>query len=172
MQGAPYKALYIIIDGNCSGEMSDESGKLLKIEDFYAPYTIASAMLFADDNRIPVTVTTRSPVRLLVIRKEDLLLIAQKNIRFMDNLLKDIANKFLFISSKLYYFKFNTLNEKILAYLKRQKKDSDGFVQLRHTVFELANLFGVERPSLSRALSRMEKDGILLRNDKRFKIVS
>jgi hypothetical protein len=49
--------------------MADSSGKILKIEDFEAPYALASALLFADDNRIPVTVWAKTDVDVLIIKK-------------------------------------------------------------------------------------------------------
>lgn len=56
LQGVPDKTLYLLTTGDCICEMTDEAGKVLKIEDFNAPDALASTLLFADDPRIPVTV--------------------------------------------------------------------------------------------------------------------
>ena len=150
--------------------MADSSGRILKIEDFEAPYALAGALLFADDNRIPVTVRTKTDVDLLIIKREDLISLCQKDRQFLINLLGDIADKFTFIADKLMYLKFKSLQDKILFYLSRQKADQSGWITLRHSIQELSTLFGVERPSLSRALSRMANEGLIERKGKRIKI--
>jgi CRP/FNR family transcriptional regulator, dissimilatory nitrate respiration regulator len=172
LQGMPYKALYIITEGWCIGQMADSSGKILKIEDFKAPYALASALLFADNNKIPVTVWAKTDIKLLIIPKAELISLCRKDQRFMLNLLNDIANKFTFISDKLMYLQFNSLQDKIVYYLSSQKPDQSGWIALKHSIQELSTLFGVERPSLSRALSRMEVEGIIERSGKKIKAVS
>jgi len=171
LQGMPYKALYIITKGYCIGEMTDESGKLLKIEDFPAPYTLASALLFADDNRMPVTVWAKTEAEVLIISYDNIISFCQLEKHFMVNLLNDVANKFTFISNKLVYLQFKSLREKILYYLSKQKPDDSGTIVLKQSIQELSTLFGVERPSLSRALIRMEKDGIFERDGKVIKMI-
>ncbi|MBN1648251.1 MAG: Crp/Fnr family transcriptional regulator [Spirochaetales bacterium] len=171
LQGMPYKALYIMISGRCVGQMSDSSGKIIKIEDFEAPYALASALLFSDDNHIPVTVWAKTTVELLIIKKEDLIFLCLKNKLFLLNLLNDIANKFSFISNKLMYLQFKSLEEKILYYLHKQNPDFDGFITLKKSIQELSNIFGVERPSLSRTLARMHKKGLIVRYKKRIKLI-
>ncbi len=166
MQGMPCKALYVLLSGKCSGEMSDAGGKVIKIEDFDAPYALASALLFSDDNTIPVTIWTRSEAEILVIRKPDLIRFCTRNELFLHNLLKDLANKFVFISGKLVYLQFKSLEEKVIYYLSKQPKDSRGWVHPGHSINELSGLFGVERPSLSRVLGKMVKDGRLVRKGK------
>jgi len=171
LQGMPYKALYIITSGECSGQMADSSGKILKIEDFEAPYALASALLFSDDNRIPVTVWAKTDVDLLIIKREELISLCQRNTQFLINLFGDVANKFTFISNKLIYLQFKSLQEKILFYLSKQKAEDSGWINLKHSIQELSTLFGVERPSLSRALARMENDGIIERDGKKIRIL-
>jgi CRP-like cAMP-binding protein len=171
VQGMPYKALYILIDGKCAGEMADASGKILKIEDFEAPYALASALLFAGDNRIPVTIWAKTDVHLLIIKREELVSLCRKDKRFLLNLFGDVADKFTFISNKLMYLQFKSLRDKILFYLSAQQSDESGRVLLKQSIQELSTLFGVERPSLSRALSQMEKEGIIQRKAKRIKVI-
>jgi CRP-like cAMP-binding protein len=170
LQGMPYKALYIIASGECVGQMSDPSGKIITIEDFKAPYALASALLFAADNRIPVTVFTKTDVDLVIIKRDDLVGLCQKEKRFLLNLFGDVADKFTFLSNKLMYLQFKSLPEKILFYLSKQSIDDAGWMVLRHSIQELSTLFGVERPSLSRALIRMEDEGIIERDGKRIRL--
>ena len=170
LQGMPYKALYILVRGTCIGEMADDSGRTIKIEDFDPPYVIASALLFAHDNRMPVTVRANTAVELIIIKKTDVIKLCRIQEQFLINLLADVADKFTFISSKLAYLKFKSLEERVLFFLSQQIPDTDGFIHIKQKIVELASLFGVERPSLSRALSQMERNGLIVRKKKMIKL--
>jgi DNA-binding MarR family transcriptional regulator len=69
------------------------------------------------------------------------------------------------------YLQFKSLQDKILFYLSTQKTGESGFCKLSHSILELSNIFGVERPSLSRALARMEREGIIVRHGKAIKVI-
>lgn len=171
LQGMPYKALYILLGGTCIGEMADVTGRVIKIEDFHSPYVIASALLFAGDNRMPVSVRTKTDVEVLIIKRSDVIKLCKMQEQFLINLLSDVADKFTFISRKLTFLNFKTLEERILLFLSNQVPDKDGFIHVKQKIAELSSLFGVERPSLSRALSRMEGKGIIVREGKRVKVL-
>jgi len=171
LQGTPYNALHIIIGGTCVGEMADDSGKIITIESFPAPYTLASALLFADDNRMPVSVWTKSAVEVLVIDKRDVIGLCNMHEQFLINLFSDVANKFTFISQKMAYLALKSLEDRILFFLSQQTPDSEGYIHLTQRITELSTLLGVERPSLSRALARMEKNGVIRRENRRIKVI-
>ncbi len=59
----------IVISGIVKGEMVDETGKVIKIEDIPAPGALATAFLFGNRNRFPVNVVALSDGELLIIEK-------------------------------------------------------------------------------------------------------
>jgi len=63
--GEPAINLYIILSGSVRGEMMDYSGKTIKIEDIEAPRPLATAFLFGNKNRFPVTVTANTDAKIL-----------------------------------------------------------------------------------------------------------
>jgi CRP-like cAMP-binding protein len=66
---------------------------------------------------------------------------------------------------------FKTIKEKIANYLLTLPKDKDQNVTLDSSIEELSNLFGVSRPSLSRAFSELEEKKIIQKNKKKIKIL-
>ena len=171
MQGEPYNDLNIIIDGECNGEMVDYSGKIIKIEEFRSPYVLASGILFSGNNLMPVSVTSKTKVKILIIRKIDILKLCSISKNFLKNFLIDISDKLVLISQKISFLAFKTIKEKIANYLFALTPDNSGIIKLATSLEELANLFGVSRPSLSRVLMQLEKGRIISRKNKMIKII-
>jgi CRP/FNR family transcriptional regulator, dissimilatory nitrate respiration regulator len=170
-QGDAYNELNIIIEGECNGEMVDFSGKIVKIEEFKSPYVLASGILFSKNNFLPVSVSSKTKVKILIISKNDILKICAASRNFLKNFLTDISDKLVFISQKISFLTFKTIKEKIANYLISLPKDKDQIVTLVSSIEELANLFGVSRPSLSRAFSELEEKKIIQKNKKKIKIL-
>jgi len=171
LQDEPYDELYIITKGNCVGEMIDYSGKTITIEEFKSPYILATGILFAEKNRLPVSVIAKNKTTVLIISKNDILKLCRSSKIFLQNFLKDISDKLIFISQKISFFKFTTIKEKLANYILNLPKAPDDSFELTSSIEELSNLFGVSRPSLSRVFAELENDGIILKNNKKIKII-
>jgi CRP-like cAMP-binding protein len=79
----------------------------------------------------------------------------------LKNYLNAISSRTQFLSNKIRFLSFKTIREKLANYiLNNIKKDSNVFI-LNQSQTELADFFGVTRPSLARALAEMGKEGIL-----------
>lgn len=170
-QDQKYDELYIIVDGTAIAELVDYAGKNLKIEYLKAPYIIASAILFADENILPVSVTAKTDVIVVTLKKETLLKIFNDYNKILLNFLTDTSNKFTFITKRMLFLGFKTIKEKLANYLLSLKKDEKGFIKLPYTLEELSNYLGVTRPSLSRCLIELEKNGIIKKENKLIKII-
>ncbi len=166
-QGDPYNNLYIIISGNSYGEMIDYTGKVAKIEEFYPPYVLASALLFSGDNALPVSVVARNDLNVLIIHKNEVIKLFLLNKTFLNNFITDLSDKFVFLSKKLKFLAFKSIKEKIANYLYSLPKNSNNEIIIPNSLEELANFFSVERPSLSRVLSQLENEKIIKRENKK-----
>lgn len=153
--------LYIILSGSVKGEMIDYSGKTIKIEDIEAPKPLATAFLFGKENRFPVTVTANNDVQLLVIPVPEFLKLLQLNTQILKNYLDIISTRAQFLSQKLHFLSFKTIKEKVAHFILKQTGEEFHSVQLKNTQQQLADLFGVTRPSLARVFSEMQKDGLI-----------
>ncbi|MDK2907212.1 MAG: hypothetical protein PWQ66_1173 [Petrotoga sp.] len=164
--GEKVEKLMILIEGEVITEMVDFNGKILEVERMKSPDILASALLFSKDNFLPVDVLAVKDVAMLYIEKEDLIRLFQSNNVLLLSFLEDIGEKFQFVTAKLRVNSFHTIREKITMYLlnlyNQQNKSSELTIPL--TLEELANLFGVTRPSLSRVFSQMQKEGLFVKS--------
>ena len=166
LQGSEYRELHILLTGYCYGEITDVTGKTITVEDFHPPSVLASAVLFASQNSMPGSVFAKTDCDILKIKKEHILTLCSANRQFLHNFLKLISDKFLFVSQKLTFLSFKTIQEKLAHYLLSLKETAGGGKQFLHSLEELADFFGVSRPSLSRVLIQLENQGIISRSGK------
>ncbi|WP_413701989.1 Crp/Fnr family transcriptional regulator [Psychromonas sp. KJ10-10] len=172
-RGDEYDSLRILLEGEVSAEIQDATGKTIKIENLQSPDALALGVLFAEDNTIPVTVVAQTDIRLISISKESIIAIAQTNKQFLSNYFTQSGNKVVFLVEKLRLLKFSSLKQKFSGYiLNLSEKQKSNTVKLPYNREELAELFGVARPSLSRICSEMSDQGVLSIDGKTISILN
>lgn len=159
--GDECRSLMIVVQGSVRGEMTDFSGKTIKIEDIQAPRPLAAAFIFGRENRFPVDIIANEPVRIVIIQHETLIFLLQNNQLILKNYLSVISNRTQFLSNRIRFLTFKTIKEKIAHYILSLGGRENKTVNIDQSQTELADFFGVTRPSLARALAEMETDGIL-----------
>lgn len=166
------KNLCIIVEGSVKGEMVDFSGKILKIEEMQAPMPIAHAFLFGERNRFPVDVVALEDCKILFIPKADFMRLMQQNATVLSNYLNAISNRAQFLSNKLWFLSFKTIKEKIAHYLLNiSRSESKTTIVLPKSHQELAEFFGVTRPSLARVFADLEAEGVITVNRREINII-
>jgi CRP-like cAMP-binding protein len=145
--------LFVVLSGSVRGEMIDYSGKTVKIEDIEAPRPLAAAFLFGKENKFPVTVTANKKAELLAIPVVEFLKLLQMNTRLLRNYLNSISTRAQFLSQ--------TIKEKVAHFLLQQAGDLYHSFELKNTQQQLAEMFGVTRPSLARVLGDMQNENLI-----------
>ncbi|MGD9993732.1 MAG: Crp/Fnr family transcriptional regulator [Salinivirgaceae bacterium] len=166
------KSLSIIIEGSVRGEMLDFSGKVLKVEDIYAPRPIASAFMFGQNNRYPVDVISNEDSTMLIIPKDSVLQLFQLNKDFLSNYLSAISNRAQFLSERIWFLSFKTIKGKLAQYILSLATPDKNQVKLPLSQKELAEFFGVTRPSLARALGDLEREKMIVVNRREIQIIN
>ncbi len=169
--GEPVHSLMIVTEGVVKGEMMDYSGRVIKIEDIPAPGALAPAFLFGNKNRFPVNVVSTSDGELLVIDKDEFLKLLMKNSIILGNFLDMISNRSQFLSEKIKFLNFKTIKSKLAQYILHLAGNQKE-VRLDRTQNDLADFFGVTRPSIARALGEMEEEGYLEARGKIIRILN
>ncbi len=153
--------LFIVLAGSVKGEMADYTGKTIKIEDIEAPRPLAAAFLFGKNNRFPVTVIANEQVSLLSISKPEFLKLLQQDSRILTNYLNSISSRAQFLSQRIKFLSFKTIRQKIAHYLLDLAGDRLAVVELPLSQAQLAEFFGVTRPSLARAMGELDHEGYI-----------
>jgi len=170
-QGDVCNELYVLMHGSVKTEMITENGSLLGIEIIKAPRPLAPAFLFSDNNHFPVDVTALENVEIMRIPKEEIMRLMMTNPDFMKQYLTHNSNRTQFLTNRLQLLSIKTIKGKVAHFLLEQVIDSQHSFQLNRNQTELAEFFGVARPSLARSLSEMVQDGIISINKKEFTIM-
>lgn len=159
-RGDEIKGLYINLGGELVAEMMKASGEVKKIEDIETNKIIASAFIFGKNNRFPVDLVCKSECELFYISKDELLNLVTLDKRILANILDEVSNKAQFLSMKIWSgFTTKTISEKLIKYIL--KNQTEGVIAFKPSLKEVANLFSVARPSLSRVLGEFVDEGIL-----------
>lgn len=162
--------LMIVLKGSVKGEMLDPSGKTTKIEDIMAPYPIASAFLFGQRNQFPVNVTANEEVEVFYMAKDSVIELFQKNKTFLTNYLNSISNRSQFLANKLMFLNVKTIKGKLANYILKLAAPDKEVISMPKSQSEMAQFFGVTRPSFARSLKEMEHDGLIEINRREIKI--
>ena len=158
-QGDKIAYLYILSVGKVKTEIVSDSGLTVSVEEISAPYPLAAAFLFADNNRFPVDVIAMKDCEVILVSKESVEKQMAANSDFLRGFMAFIANRVQFLSERLKIFSQKNIKAKIVYYILQREKN--GVFDLGRSISSLAEYFGVERPSLSRALSEMNTAGII-----------
>jgi len=158
-QGDKINYLYVLTKGKVKAEMVSAVGLVLFIEELSAPYPLAAAFLFTNQNKFPVNILALEATEVVAITKESIERQLSNNLFFLRNFLSFNANRAHFLSERLRIFSQRSIKSKLAYYILIHATSTE--FRFTTTISSLSEYFGVTRPSLSRAISEMEKDGIL-----------
>jgi len=171
MQDESCSRLIILLSGSVKGEMIDSSGRMVKVEDIFAPNPLAILFLFGQNNRFPVQIIARENVTALVIPKQSVIKMLSMNQTLLKNYLDVSAEFASILSRKLHFMSFRTIRQKLAVYIINLSKESQSdVIELDKTKSALAEYFGVSRPSLERELTKMQQDGLISTQKKKIEI--
>ncbi len=166
-------SLMIVIEGKVRGEMVDYSGKTIIIEEMEPFAVLASAFLFGKKNKFPVNIVAQEISKILVFPKDSLLKLLYKDENILRNLLNIISNRAQFLTYKIKFLSFHSIKGKFAYYiLDLAKNNNSNSIKLPITQNKLADLFGVTRPSLARAIREMHNDKIIYAKGKSIDILN
>lgn len=84
-QGDALSSLYLLSKGRVKTEMITESGTILEVETLSAPTPLASAFLFAENNRFPVDVIALEECEIILIPKNAVMRLLATNEHFLQS---------------------------------------------------------------------------------------
>lgn len=166
-QGDQCRYLYILLKGVVEAEMVTDTGSHLSIEIIKAPKPLASAFLFAEDNSFPVDVIVVEDSKVLMVPKEEIIALFQKDLAFLQRYITFNSNKTQFLSHKLQLLTIKTIKGKLAHYILEQLSLCHSISPTINTFYmdknqtQLASYFGVSRPALARTLAEIEESGAI-----------
>ncbi len=159
-QGDALSSLYLLSKGRVKTEMITESGTILEVETLSAPTPLASAFLFAENNRFPVDVIALEECEIILIPKSAVMRLLATNEHFLQSYMAFNANRTQFLSERLQLLSIKTIKGK-LAYYILKRIQGDHYKQDRNQT-ELSEYFGVAPPSLAPSFPKTNLANLLM----------
>ncbi len=160
LKGTPCKWLMIMTEGKACCEITDRKNLSSPVEVLVAPAIITPVLLYAPENKLPVDVVVTEPSTVLFICRSDFSKMLQKELQVLENFLTIVSHSNKPLSDKTLYLGIKTIKGKFAHYLLDlyEQKHTDQF-RLDRTQQQLAEIFGVTRPALARAVREMVNEG-------------
>jgi len=118
--------------------------------------------MFSSKNTFPSTVMASLETKVMFLKKDNILQVCFNNKKFLNNLLHLLSEKILILDHRLHFLSGETIRQKICIYLVESYQNQKTLtIQQNISKRKMAEQFGVTRPSISRELIRMKKQGLI-----------
>lgn len=165
-------SLSLILEGKVEIQKIDMNGKMLSVAQFEAGDVFGELLIFSNHNHFPMTVIAKQNSIVLHINRDSVLTLCQTETHFLFSYLKMISEKAFILNKKLKEVTLKTIREQISEFLFQEaQKQKSNTIKLPLTKKEWADKIGVQRPSLSRELIKMQDEGIISMNKNIIKIL-
>lgn len=152
----------ILLDGEVAIQKIDENGDILTIATFDSGDIMGGSLAFSKNNQYPMTVIATSKSTLLHIKKELILDLCQNNRKFLTKFLESLSDKALILTNKIRFISMKSIRDKIIEFLTYEYHiQGSTTIKLNISKKELAERFGVQRPSLFRELRKMKEENLI-----------
>lgn len=162
IQNEKANSMDIILEGNVIIQSIDGNGNILSIVELGEGDMLGGNLIFSSKNEYPMTIIAKTNVRIFSMNKNQVLVLCQANKEFLVDFLEILSDKALVLTTKIHSLAMKTIREKIMDFLFfESKRQNNKLIKLPLSKKELAEKFGVERPSLQRELRKMKKEGLI-----------
>ena len=123
---------------------------------------IGPAAVFSHRQKYPCDVVALEPVTIMMFRKEDILLLLQKDSQVLKNFMAELATAAYMLQQRLELLSYSGIAQKAACFLLIQSRQSGkNVVRIPESVSNWAMVMNVSRSSLHRELKKLEADGII-----------
>ncbi|NLJ89347.1 MAG: Crp/Fnr family transcriptional regulator [Clostridiales bacterium] len=163
-QEDPPKSLYILIEGSIVVCRDSLNGRRYIVTNIEENEMFGEVYVFLENEEYPYYALATVDSYILEIPKSFFFHYCSKECNghnlMIRNMLKILAQKAFFLNNKVQLLSHGSLRQKIAKYILEQL-DESMYVKLYMNREEFADYLSVARPSLSRELNKMQKDGLI-----------
>lgn len=152
----------IIINGHIEVQKIYPSGKTVTISKMGRGNIFGEVIIFSNMGQYPSSIISSTDSEIMFIPKDDIINLCTKNTIILNNFMELLSNKILMLNNKLKNISYHTIKEKLANFiLEEYSKQNSLKIKINLSKKELAEHFGIPRPSLSRELINMKNDNII-----------
>lgn len=162
LEGDDASSVGIVLEGIIEVQKIYPSGRAIVISRLLRGDIFGEAIIFSRKKIYPATIVSSGSSRVLYLSEADILRLCASNSKFLYNFMGILSNKILMLNEKLKSLSYQTIRQKIANYLAEEyKKQKNPKLKMPVSRREMAEQFGIPRPSLSRELISMKHDGLI-----------
>lgn len=169
--GANCTAVDIVLSGNLISYSLAQNGSGNKMFEFKSKSLIATNLLFGDNNHYPFNIYCMTDCHLLHLTKTAVCELL-KDHSFVMQFVRSLSQNSQGMNRKIAMFTRKSLRENILEYLValsiEQQSDT---ITLPLTKKQLADYFGVQRPSLFRVIKELKDERLIEVNNRKITLI-
>ena len=155
------KTFDIVISGSLVAYSFSENGSAMTVFEFFEGQLLGANLLFGDTNVYPFTIYCMSDAQILHVTKKAVSVFLQ-NYGFTIQFIRTLSLNSQKLNHKITMVTQRKLRENLLDYLRQQAiLQNSNVIMLAISKKQLADYFGVQRPSLFRELKALKDEGII-----------
>ena len=152
----------IILEGRVEAQKSFPNGSQVNVSVRVPGEMIGPAAVFSKSQRYPCDIVALEPATLMILRKEDLLSLMQKDVKILQNFTSEIASATYMLQQRLELLSYSGIAQKAAFWLLMQvRQTGKTAVQIPASMSRWAMIMNVSRPSLHREMKKLEEEGII-----------
>ena len=158
----PALRIGIILEGRVEAQKSFPNGSQVNVSVRGPGEMIGPAAVFSKSQRYPCDIVALEPATLMMLRKEDLLSLMQKDVKILQNFTTEIASASYMLQQRLELLSYSGIAQKAAFWLLMQvRQTGKTAVQIPDSMSRWAMIMNVSRPSLHREMKKLEEEGII-----------
>lgn len=171
-EGDPCTGIGIVKEGLVELQSIYPSGKVLTLVRLSKGEVFGEAVIFNENPKYPITAIAVSNVTVGYISKDAMMELFHEYPTALKNFLTVLSNKLTTMNKKIKNLSLDTIRKRLANYLLVQyKQKGQKMFQTNLSRKAMADMMGIQRPSLSRELIKMKEDGIIDFDGDSFKIL-
>ena len=152
----------LILDGSVQAQKLFPNGSQINVSVRKRGEMIGPAAAFARNQKYPCDIVSLEESTIMMFSREDVLLLMQKDIRIMRNLMAELATASYMLQQRLELLSYSGIAQKAAFYLLIKSRQSGKTeIKIPGSVTSWAMSMNVSRPSLHRELRKLEAEGII-----------
>ena len=161
-------AIGFVLSGNVVALANNHNEILLK--NFTANMCFGVAALFGGGDCYVSTITAKTDCKILFITEDELKSIFNEYPQVAINYITFLSNKVRFLNEKLRVISCMSAEDTLMTYFS-SVADGDGYTNIPKNMTAFAKMLGLSRATLYRALDVLEKNGSILRENNKLKVI-
>lgn len=162
IEGHECSSIGIVMSGEVVVQKVYFSGKVVNLTKLSRGDVFGEVIVFSNHREYPATILSQKSSTVLFISRENIITLCKQDERFLENFMMQLSNKILMLNRKVENLSLKTIRQKICRLLIEEYKRQKALkLKIATSRKDMAENFGIPRPSLSRELINMRDEGLI-----------